>query len=119
MKPMKLLSILIFSLIFSSSAFAVSFDCSKASTFVEKEICSDPFLGKLDDALSSNYKAMLGANGISKKIVKNEQRKWLVNRNKCTNNQCLIEMYRKRIDETCDYGVPSGLHPVCTMFDDI
>ncbi len=116
---MKLLSILIFFLIYSSSAFAVSFDCSKASTFIEKAICSDPLLGKLDDALSSNYKAMLGADGISKNTVRQEQRMWLANRNKCTNNKCLIDMYRKRVDETCDYGVPSGVHPICIMSDDI
>ena len=117
---MKLLSVLIFFLISSSSAFAVSFDCSKASTFVEKEICSDPLLGKLDDALSENYKGMLEADfGGSKNSLKSEQRKWLANRNKCINNKCLIDAYRKRVDETCEYGVVSGVHPECTMSDDI
>lgn len=34
----------------SFNANAVSFDRNKASTTVEKEICSDPLLGKLDAA---------------------------------------------------------------------
>ena len=39
-----------------------SFDCAKASTFAEKAICSDPLLGKLDGALSDNYKHMLASD---------------------------------------------------------
>lgn len=117
---MKLLSVMMLFLMSSSSAFAVSFDCSKASTFVEKEICSDSLLGRLDDALSENYKGMLESDfGNSKNSLKTEQRKWLADRNECTNNKCLVDSYRKRIDETCDYAVVSGVHPECTMSDDI
>src|ERR1035437_8429080 len=95
----------------SSSAFAVSFDCAKASTFAEKTICSDPLLGKLDDALSRNYNAMLGDDfGGSVKDLRNEQREWIANRNKCTTRECLVATYRERVDETCDYGVVSGVH---------
>jgi hypothetical protein len=36
-----------------------SFDCTKASTYSEKTICSDPLLGRLDGALSENYRHML------------------------------------------------------------
>ena len=69
----------------SSSAFAVSFDCAKASNFAEKTICSDPLLRKLDNALSRNYKAMLGADlGGPVENLRNDQRKWIANRNKCT-----------------------------------
>ena len=104
----------------SSSAFAVSFDCAKASTFVEKTICSDPLLGKLDDALSSNYKAMLGADfGGPVENLRNDQRKWIANRNKCTTRECLVATYRERVDETCEYGVVSGVHPDCVHADDI
>ena len=104
----------------SSSAFAVSFDCAKASTFAEKTICSDPLLRKLDDALSSNYKAMLGADfGGPVETLRNDQRKWIANRNKCTTKECLVTAYRKRVDETCDYGVVSGVHPDCVHADDV
>lgn len=104
----------------SSSAFAVSFDCTKASTFAEKTICSDPLLRKLDDALSSNYKAMLGADlGGPVENLRIDQRKWIANRNKCTTRECLVATYRERIDETCDYGVASGVHPDCVHADDV
>ncbi len=104
----------------SSSAFAVSFDCAKASNFAEKTICSDPLLRKLDDALSKNYKAMLGADlGGPVENLRNDQRKWIANRNKCTTRECLVAAYRERVDETCDYGVVAGVHPDCVNADDI
>lgn len=54
--------ILFASLFLSSASHAVSFDCGKATTFVEKAICADTLLGKLDDALSENYRYMLSSN---------------------------------------------------------
>ena len=113
--------ILVALIFFTSFSHAVSFDCSKASTFVEKEICADPLLGQLDDALSENYKYMLAANigDGARKDLKAMQKKWLSERNKCTNNKCLTNAYRKRVDEICDYPVISGIHPVCTSSDEI
>lgn len=98
-----------------------SFDCGKASTFSEKAICSDPLLGKLDGALSENYNHMLASDigDGARNDLKTTQKKWLTERNKCTNNQCLTDAYRKRLDEVCDYPVISGGHPVCTNSDDI
>lgn len=32
-------------------SYAASFDCQKASSSVEKAICSNPTLGKLDEAI--------------------------------------------------------------------
>ncbi|PWU31473.1 hypothetical protein DK254_02960 [Pseudomonas sp. RW407] len=104
----------------SSWAFSASFDCAKASSYAEKEICSDSLLGKLDDALASNYQSMLGADfGGSVKSLKAQQRKWLLERNKCTSRNCLVSSYKKRVNETCDYGVVSGVHPLCVMADEI
>ena len=65
-----------------------SFPCEKASTFIEKSICSDHLLGKLDAALSRNYKNML-ASSIGDGAVtdlKSTQKQWIAERNKCTNN---------------------------------
>jgi uncharacterized protein YecT (DUF1311 family) len=104
----------------SSSASAVSFDSTKASTFVEKTICSDPLLGKLDDALSKNYKQMIVTDfGGSVIDLRNEQRQWVSSRNKCATRECLLVAYKKRIDETCDYGVVSGVHPDCVHAEDL
>lgn len=98
-----------------------SFDCTKASTFSEKAICNDPLLGKLDGALSENYKYMLASDigDGARNDLKTTQKKWLVERNKCTDNQCLANTYRKRIDEVCEYPVISGVHPICTSSDEI
>lgn len=118
---MKILYALMIFLLSSSFAFAVSFNCKKATTFAEKEICNDPLLGKLDDALSENYKYMLASNigNGAKKDIKATQKTWLVNRDKCPDKPCLVDIYRKRIDEVCDYPVITGVHPVCTLSDEI
>jgi uncharacterized protein YecT (DUF1311 family) len=98
-----------------------SFDCAKASTFSEKAICNDPLLGKLDGALSENYKNMLASDigDGARADLKESQKKWLIERDKCTNNQCLYDAYRKRINEVCEYPVISGVHPICTSSDEI
>lgn len=98
-----------------------SFDCTKASTFSENAICNDPLLGKLDGALSENYKYMLASDigDGARNDLKATQKKWLADRNKCTDNTCLANSYRKRLDEVCEYPVISGVHPTCTTSDDI
>lgn len=102
-------------------AYGASFDCTKAKTFVEKEICRDPLLSRLDEALSYNYNNMLSGNigSGARKDLKATQRAWLLQRNKCTTRQCLIDAYRKRIDEICDYPVISGVHPDCIYSSEI
>lgn len=77
-------------------------------------------LKRLDVALAQNYRGMLASDfGGSKKALRDEQLKWLSQRNKCTNTKCLIDAYRARLDETCEYGVVSGVHPDCTLSKDI
>ncbi|WP_168224696.1 lysozyme inhibitor LprI family protein [Rhodoferax aquaticus] len=101
-------------------AVAASFDCSKASTYVERTICTDAQLERLDVALAENYKGMLASDfGGSRKLLQEEQLRWLTQRNQCKTAKCLIDAYRKRVDETCDYGVVTGVHPVCTPSEDI
>ncbi|MGH8374239.1 MAG: lysozyme inhibitor LprI family protein [Pseudomonas sp.] len=102
------------------AAHAVSFDCKKASTFVEKEICSDATLGKLDDALTDNYNAMLATDlGDGGTSLKKEQRAWLAERNKCKTNKCLVDLYRKRVDDVCEAPVVRGVHAACVPSSDI
>lgn len=118
---MKMFSVTLGLLLLSLNANAVSFDCNKASTAVEKEICGDSLLGKLDDALAQNYKYMLAANigDGAKKDLKSTQKKWLAVRNKCMSKACLVDAYRQRVDEVCEYPVISGVHPMCTSSDEI
>lgn len=103
------------------AAHAASFDCKKAVSYAEKEICSDLLLGKLDDALGENYKYMsasnIGAGAL--KDLKSTQKVWLGARNRCTTKPCLVDAYRKRIDEVCEYPVIAGVHPICTSADEV
>ena len=100
---------------------AASFNCQKAATSVEKEICSNPTLSKLDDALAENYKYMMAANigDGARKDLKQTQREWIAKRNKCADGKCIEAAYRSRVDEVCDYPVISGIHPSCTSEDEI
>ncbi len=117
MKFRHLLAVL---LIMPPLAHATSFDCKKASTFVEKAICANPLLGKLDDALTDNYKGMLATDlGDGGASLKKEQRAWLAQRNKCTTEKCLIDLYRKRVDDVCDAPVVTGIHAACVQSSDI
>lgn len=102
-------------------SWAPSFNCEKSSTFAEKSICSDDLLGKLDGALSENYKMMLASDvgDGARSDLKDTQRKWLAERNKCTDIECLASAYKSRIDEVCEYPVISGIHPACTSSDEI
>ncbi len=47
------------------------------------------------------------------------QKKWLVERNRCSGEKCVEKAYRKRIDEICEYPVLAGIHPGCISADDI
>jgi uncharacterized protein YecT (DUF1311 family) len=98
-----------------------SFDCKKAASRIERQICDDSLLGKLDSALAGNYASMLASDfGGSKASLKAEQRAWVAKRDACKDRSCLIEAYRVRIDETCgEYGVVSGVHPACTPSEDV
>lgn len=94
---MKIVFILLFSL---GSIYGASFDCSKASTKVEKEICSNERVSSLDEKLARVYKT-------TKKIfikedktsLVQEQRRWIKERNRCMNSSCLIEQYSQRVEE--------------------
>lgn len=100
---------------------AASFDCAKAASFVEKAICSRGNLSRLDDALAENYSAMRAANigDGARRHLQATQKKWLAERNRCTDERCVANAYRQRIDEICEYPVLSGIHPACISADDV
>ncbi len=115
------LSVLAIGVAMALNAHAASFDCSKASTYVEKEICNNERLSTLDEILAENYKFMLAAN-IGEGAVKDlrqTQKQWLKQRNRCATSDCIENAYLTRIDAVCDYPVISGIHPACTYADDI
>jgi uncharacterized protein YecT (DUF1311 family) len=64
----------------SLTAHAASFDCTKASSLMEKTICSNPELSKLDEDLAKIYSelmAQLKDEPARQMELRNEQRKWI------------------------------------------
>ena len=108
---MSRLYFVIFSLMLSTSVFSAGFDCKKASTDVEKMICADKQLNKLDSVMMENFKT-LNQNNIGdnqKKDLLKTQKAWLSERNRCSDQTCLKSMYLDRLDKMCDYAnVVSG-----------
>ena len=84
------------SVIGGGSSFAASFDCGKASTPVEKTICSDERLSNLDSDLGRAYKAAL-QNSANPANLKAEQKNWVAQRNRCTDMTCLASAYQARL----------------------
>ena len=81
----------------SSITHAASFDCTKATTLVEKAICSESDLSALDEQLMAKYKDAL-SSAPNAANLKNDQKSWLVNtRNKCQDTACLKRAYIERI----------------------
>ena len=105
----------------AGSGHAASFDCKKAATFVEKQVCSNNTLGKLDEALAENYRYMLASDigDGARKHLRESQRSWLKERNRCTTAYCVEALYKLRVDAVCELPVLSGVHPICTSSDEI
>lgn len=90
----------------STYANSASFDCNKASTWVEKTICKSPELSKLDEAMAKKYIKDLNnaANDEDSEVYKNnaiiDQKLWLkFQRNTCKDTKCLIREYEEHIGE--------------------
>lgn len=78
---------------------AASFDCTKASTKIEKMICRDAELSKFDDDLALAYQHTLDQSDDKQKVII-EQRLWLKNiRNACKDESCLKQSYQSRISQ--------------------
>ncbi|MDB5805382.1 MAG: hypothetical protein JWN73_2704 [Betaproteobacteria bacterium] len=56
---------------------AASFDCAKASAKVEKAICANPELSRLDERMAEAYKRQLAAAGDSADYVRFDQREFV------------------------------------------
>ena len=98
---------LLFSPLYS---YGASFDCSKASTSVEKTICADPQLSDLDELLMASYKKAL-SNTSGAAPLKMEQKDWLKSvRDMCQDKECLKKAYTSRL-ATLNDSVASSSKP--------
>lgn len=74
-----------------------SFDCAKASSKVEKLICSDGNTANTDSQLADTYRAALSRSN-DKPALKQAQRDWIAQvRNACTDTECLTKVMEARI----------------------
>jgi len=80
------------------SVQAASFDCAKAASKVEKLICGDAELSKLDEELNAAYKTALQEKQQAAS-VRQTQKRWIDKRNACQNTECLKNAYLTRINE--------------------
>lgn len=91
MKKLMLIFVLI-----TVSLFGASFDCTKAKSDAEKAICQDDELSKLDEELNKVYKEVLGKDD-NKDNLKQDQHKWIEERGKCNNVDCIQQSYVNRL----------------------
>lgn len=79
---------------------AASFDCAKARSYVEKTICKDEELSRLDDALAERYNAALSnSTDPERKKLRVEQLRWLKRRDSCSIRRCIQDYYEIRLSE--------------------
>ena len=76
--------------------FAPSFDCTKASNGVERLICSDRELAKLDVELSQLY-LKARSNAVDKDRLKSEQIAWVRTSRACSDKICLKKSFEQRM----------------------
>lgn len=81
------------------NSYGASFNCSKAITWTEKIICSDPQLSNLDGQLMASYKTAL-SNILDGDALKTTQKNWLKSvRDECKDVTCLKQAYSSRLAE--------------------
>jgi len=107
---------------------AASFDCAKATTAIEKLICSNPALSKADEVMAAAYKkATLAAANLpaaEQDDLKQDQLAWLKNRvAECSGNpevfgdpaprgaRCIAEQYKRRTAALQVYATQAALDP--------
>lgn len=102
------------SVLLNLTAHAASFDCAKAGTNVEKLVCADAELSKLDERMAKNYNDALKTYPVPG-ALKLRQKQWLKRRNACvpveadpyheqdvidkSTTNCLKESYEQRLTE--------------------
>jgi len=77
---------------------AASFDCAKAQSKVEKMICADAEISKLDEKLAKTY-SETSKDEKDVALLNSQQRAWLKQRNQCVDIFCLRQHYLQRIAE--------------------
>ncbi|MDD5385499.1 MAG: lysozyme inhibitor LprI family protein [Gallionella sp.] len=88
------------------TAQTASFDCAKVATKVEKLICDNAELSKLDDELSAAYKAAL-QDAKEADTIKQAQKQWMKERNGCSDAVCVKRTYEARLSSLAAMRTPT------------
>lgn len=83
------------------AAEAASFDCRRAVTRAEHDICDTPALSSMDETLARYYRALVGGpfhDETCRDRTRAAQRAWLAERDRCGDVGCLAARYAARID---------------------
>lgn len=86
------------------TAHAASFDCAKAGTKVEKMICADAELSKMDEEITKIYGELL-KKSTDDASPKERQRERLKARNRCKNIACVKDYSVSRLAELNEANV--------------
>ena len=80
----------------SATAGAASFDCTQGSSAVERTVCANPRLSRLDEELATEFRSLLGVVA-NPAALRERQRAWLVERDACADDRCLERLYLRRV----------------------
>ena len=94
-----IVSLIVIGLVWKPGLDSATFDCAKATTKIEKQICADTKLSALDEKLNGVYRKMLAQSTVSQD-ARNQQREWIKNsRDVCNDATCLERAYVSRISD--------------------
>lgn len=74
-----------------------SFDCAKATSLIERAICSDQGLWAKDRAMNQLYLAGRAMPAAARKRFLDEQRAWMTARDRCADERCVHQAYDQRL----------------------
>jgi ankyrin repeat protein/uncharacterized protein len=77
---------------------AASFDCTRARSSIEELICQDPELEALDNSLDTAYR-LYTSDSKAANLSRAEQRRWLNQRYRCRDRDCVKAKYESRLQE--------------------
>ena len=77
-------------------SFGASFDCAKARSPAEVQICADPDLSKMDDDLSVLYRKARTVATDPAAFKKKNKEEWIWRERHCEDRACLVAWYESR-----------------------
>lgn len=88
----------------SINAHAASFDCKKAASYSEHQVCNNAHLSQLDDKLGVAWKQALSVTPDKTSLEASRDQQWKWRQTNCHDDACVENWYERRISElNADY----------------